>query len=213
MSGVIEAARTGQVVVFAGAGISAGPPSSLPGWNPLNAAVFRVLRARLETGIDWDDWLAQVETSINAAREADRFPPDYQAQVIEEMCGERYFRALQSLDISVTNAAHEGIAALAAAGSVRAIVTTNFDWLLERALDRCGVAYESAFDPGGYIRLRDRMVAGRAGLLPVIKVHGCVCDPLSMIDTLKQRRKGRSRAIEQCLDQLASAYWLYTAPP
>jgi hypothetical protein len=30
-----------------------------------------------------------------------------------------------------------------------------------------------------------------------------------MIDTLKQRRKGRSRAIEECLDGLFTSYWLY----
>ena len=30
-----------------------------------------------------------------------------------------------------------------------------------------------------------------------------------MIDTLKQRRKGRSRAIEECLEQMSSAYFIY----
>ncbi|HEY1242837.1 MAG TPA: SIR2 family protein [Bryobacteraceae bacterium] len=209
MSRVIEAALAGRVVVFAGAGISAGPPSSLPGWKPLNAAVFRALRARLEAGIQQFDWLEELERSIEAVRDKDRFPPDYQAQVIEEMCGVRYFQGLQSLDVSVTNAAHDGIAALAAAGAVQAVVTTNFDRLIERALDRSGVAHEAAFDADGYIRLRDRLIDDPAGALPVIKIHGCVSEPLSMIDTLKQRRKRRSRAIEDCLDQFASAYWLF----
>ena len=203
------AARQGSLVIFAGAGVSAGAPSSLPGWKPLNAAIFRALRLRLEAGLERTDWLAQSESFLDSERRADRFPPDYQAQVIEEMCGERYFRGLQALDVHVTNAAHEGIAALTAAGAVRAIVTTNFDRLIEYALDRKGVPYEAAFDTEGFIRLRDRLRSGRNEPVPVIKIHGSVSDHLSMIDTLKQRRKGRSRAIEECLDPLYSGYWLY----
>jgi hypothetical protein len=208
-SGLEAAARDGSLVVFAGAGISAGPPASLPGWKPLNAAIFRALRLRLETGLGRKDWLGQIESYLDSERGADRFPPDYQAQVIEEMCGDRYFRALQALDVQATNAAHEGIADLAAAGAIRAVVTTNFDRLIERAFDRRGIALESAFDTERFIRLRDRLNAGGGGPIPLIKIHGCVCEHLSMIDTLKQRRKGRSRAIEECLGYLYPDYWLY----
>ncbi len=93
-----EAARDRALILFAGAGVSAARPSALPGWKPLNAAIFRALRLRLEGGIDRQDWLAEPEAYIDAERRADRFPPDYQAQVIEEMCGVRYFEALQALE-------------------------------------------------------------------------------------------------------------------
>ncbi len=111
--------------------------------------------------------------------------------------------------MTVTSEGHERIAALTAAGAVRAIVTTNFDRLIERALDRQGVAYEPAFDTEGFIRLRDRLTTGGDGPVPVIKIHGCVCEALSMIDTLKQRRRGRSRAVDECLEPLYSGHWLY----
>jgi hypothetical protein len=204
-----KAIAEGELVIFSGAGVSAGAPSSLPGWKALNAAIFRALRTRLEESLGRKDWLAEPESFLDSARNADRFPPDYQAQVIEEMCGDRYFRALQALDVDVTNSAHNGIAALAAAGAVRAIVTTNFDRLIERALERQGIAYEAAFDTAGFIRIRDRLTAGCGDPLPVIKIHGSTSDHLSMIDTLKQRRKGRSRAIEECLEGLFTSYWLY----
>jgi SIR2-like domain len=209
MSRLAEAAQGGNLVIFAGAGVSAGAPTSLPGWKPLNAAIFRALRKRLETGVEAKDWLLPMEAFLDSQRDADKFPPDYQAQVIEEMCGVRYFQALQALDVDVTNAAHRGIAALTASGAVRAIVTTNFDRLIERALDAQCIAYEAAYDTERYLKLRDRLVSGEKGPVPVIKIHGSVSDPLSMIDTLKQRRKGRSRAIEECLEQLGSGYWLY----
>jgi hypothetical protein len=209
MSRLEEAALRRNLVILAGAGVSAGAPSSLPGWKPLNAAIFRALRKRLETGIQKNDWLLPMETILESQRNADRFPPDYQAQVIEEMCGVRYFHALQALDVAETNAAHRGIAALTASGAVRAIVTTNFDRLIERALEAHGVAYEAAYDLNGYISLGNRLAAGEAGPVPLIKIHGSVSDPLSMIDTLKQRRKGRSRAVEDCLQPLFPGYWLY----
>jgi len=50
-----------------------------------------------------------------------------------------------------------GIAALAAAGVVRAIVTTNFDRLIERALEQHGVAYEVAYDDDGFAKLGQRL--------------------------------------------------------
>jgi hypothetical protein len=34
-----EYARRGELVVMAGAGVSAGRPTSLPGWNALNEAI------------------------------------------------------------------------------------------------------------------------------------------------------------------------------
>ena len=136
---LVEFARRGELIVMAGAGVSAGRPSALPGWKPLNAAISHALCHRLESSLDRPGWLADIAPLVDAERDADRFPPEYQAQLIEEMCGERYFRALQALDIDVMNPSHDGIAALAAAGAVRAVVTTNFDRLIEQALDGRGL--------------------------------------------------------------------------
>jgi len=198
-------ARRGELVVMAGAGVSAGLPSAVPSWYPLNAAIFAALQRRLESGIGRAGWLDEIGHAVGDARTEGRFPPDYQAQVIEEMCGPRYFRALQALDIDIGNAAHEAIAALAAAGALRAVVTTNFDRLIERALARRGVPFIAAFDEAGYVEARDV----RAGVLPVIKVHGCVSSALSMVDTWKQRRRGRSDRLIACLEPLHEAFWLY----
>lgn len=199
-------AQQGELVVFAGAGVSAGWPSALPGWKPLNQAILNALRLRLETALDRQGWLESRVAEVDAQRGMERFPPEYQAQIIEEMCGERYFHALQALDVSVINVAHDGIAALAEAGALKAIVTTNFDRLIERALDQRGVPYVVAYDDAGYQSLT---AAPADGGLRLIKIHGCVSAPLSMIDTLKQRKLGRSRHLQTCLTPLHSAYWLY----
>jgi NAD-dependent SIR2 family protein deacetylase len=53
---------------------------------------------------------------------------------------------LQALDTEVRNANHEAIAALAADGYVRAVVTINFDRLIERALTASAVQYQVFYD-------------------------------------------------------------------
>ena len=45
--------------------------------------------------------------------------------------------------------------------------------------------------------------------LTVIKIHGCVSAHLSMIDTLKQRRCGRSEHLIRLLDDLREGHWIY----
>ena len=200
-----EYAGRGELVVMAGAGVSAGWPAAVPSWNPLNESIFHALRVRLAAGMEKPGVLEPLESSVTDARKGQQFPPDYQAQLIEEMCGMRYFQALQALDIEHGNAAHEAIAVLAAGGALRAVVTTNFDRLIERSLERCGVAFTPAFDEAGFAAL----TSARDGPLPVIKVHGCVSSPESMVDTWKQRCRGRSQALIDVVAPLHDAFWMY----
>jgi hypothetical protein len=202
-------AGRGEVIVMAGAGVSAGKPSALPGWKPLNSAIAYALCMRIESSINRAGWLSGLMPEIDGQRMTDRFPPDYQAQIIEEVCGDRYFRGLQALDVDVINAGHDGIACLAAAGALKAIVTTNFDRLIERALDQRNVQYTVSHDDAGYIEMAGRLKAKKNEILPIIKIHGCVSDHHSMIDTLKQRKQGRSQHLQTCLDELHAGSWLY----
>jgi len=204
-----QAAARGEVVVLAGAGVSMVKPSALPGWKPLNTLIAEVLRARLENALGREKLLELPMDELDFSRHADRFPPDYQAQIIHEMCGRDYFRALQSLDVDVTNAAHEALASLAQSGKLTAIVTTNFDRLIEIALAQRGVSFEAVYDDAGFESLAQRFASGEKVPLPIIKIHGSVCDPDSMIDTLKQRRLKRAPALGKCLKFLHAAYWLY----
>lgn len=200
-----------DLVVMAGAGVSAGIPASLPGWYALNAAIIAALAARVEEGVNRPGWLSKVVPTIDQARELSRFPPEYQAQLIEEMAGDRYFRGLQALDVDqeAITPSHDSIAALAQAGLLRAVVTTNFDRLIEQALDRRGVSYSTHIDPAGFRALAERLPLAPSSPVPIIKVHGCVSSHTSMVDTLRQRVQGRSRALLACLDAFRASHWLY----
>ncbi|CAN5793828.1 hypothetical protein BH11BAC3_BH11BAC3_12910 [soil metagenome] len=142
-------------------------------------------------------------TTVKQKRTEDAFPPAYQAQLMVERAGIKYFELLSAVDSDTYNAVQYYTALLAKADLVRAIVTTNFDQNFERALTQSGVNYKSYFDGEGFNEIaKDE----DKGMLPVIKIHGCSSSPISMIDTSKQRLQGRSKALENILLQLLQNY-------
>ena len=208
-SNLFEFANKGNILVFAGAGVSAGQPSSLPTWKTLATSIAFELCNHLESDLNRPDWLINVKKLIESSSKINRFPPEYQAQLLEEMSGELYFKALQSIDIGIINENHYNIAKLAKRGAIKAIVTTNFDRLIEKALDQQDVKYEVAYEDNGYKATIRRLQNDKDHSLQIIKLHGCVSDHLSMIDTLKQRKLGRSNLIKECLQPLFDKYWIY----
>lgn len=203
------AARHRQVVILAGAGVSSNPPSALPGWLALNDAIAGVLADRVGSAVGKTAWTTSVADLLATRRRTGAFPPEYQAQILEEVCGLTYFDALTTLDVTQYNQAHDGIAALAQAGALRAIVTTNFDRLIERALDNRGIPYVSVYDDSGFSSTASALARREDRALPVIHVHGSVVDASSLVDTLKQRKLGRSRLLTDLMEALGEAYWLY----
>ena len=201
LAALAEQAKVHGLVVLAGAGVSMPVPSCLPGWTDFNDAVLHGLAERAEqlTG----GGLPSSETMIGLRTLRDEIgalPIDFQAQLMEEECGPDYFRVLQSIDADATNRCHDAIAALAGAGNVNAIVTTNFDRLIERALDARGVTYRVFRRTSEFDELEDALAAG--GTLAVVKVHGSADLPDSMVDTLRQRVQGRPESLVRALEEL-----------
>src|SRR5262245_52747980 len=123
------------LVVLAGAGLSMGPRSSLPGWTDVNDAFLDSLGVcgpdAAGVGVCVADAaefevpaVGQVLGLIRQQRAiADVAQPDLQAQLAEERLGEHYFAVFRPLDIETWNDGHAAVAALAATGLVRAVVT------------------------------------------------------------------------------------------
>ena len=128
--------------------------------------------------------------------------PDLQAQLAEESLGEHYFAVFEPLDIETWNDGHAAVAALAATGLLRAVVTTNFDRLIELALDAAGVSADVYCAPEDFERLAALEHGSAPARIPVIKVHGSVGRATTMVDTLRQRVLGRPKALESALVRL-----------
>ena len=202
---IAAAARKEGLVVFAGAGLSVPAPSSLPGWSKLNDAFLEAVCFRLTTfahpdinGFQLRDYLAQRRNENKV------ISPDFQAQLAEDECGEDYFRMFQALDVKAWNSGHAAIAGLARARILRAVITTNFDRLIELALAAAGITPRVCKDIADFEGLAPLLTNPQDDSrdVIVIKAHGCVSEARSMVDTLRQRVKGRPRALEQAISTL-----------
>jgi hypothetical protein len=191
------------IVIFAGAGCSMAPPSSLPGWNNLNDLILETLWDHLEVYGFQDRFREKILSTIMQKREENKFPPDYQAQRMVERAGIKYFQLLSAVDSEHYNATQYYTANLAKQGIVKAIVTTNFDCNFERAFEAFGIPYHSYYDEEGFNQLS---FPNSSPEVPIIKIHGCCSSPGSMIDTRKQRLQGRAKALEHALIQLMHGY-------
>ena len=200
---VARDAQAHGLVIVAGAGLSMGPPSSLPGWTDINDAFLENLAVRLGMH-GCGDVAAAVLQLVRERRDAAAVAqPDLQAQLAEESLGEHYFGLFKPLDIDTWNDGHAALAALASTGLVRAVVTTNFDRLIERAIQSAGGRPSVFCAPEEFERLSAGLVeAGESGAMPVIKVHGSVDRASTMVDTLRQRVVGRPKALEEVLTSL-----------
>lgn len=201
--------RGGPFVVFVGAGASAMPPSRLPTWTEFNDLLLECLCDLLAEFSDNRQPTAKMLAIFRARRDQTRFfAPDFQAQLIEEEIGADYFRVWQSLDTEIYGPVHAALAELARLGRLAAVVTTNFDRLIETALRKRDVMFEVFHDGPGFATLLhaiDHYVG-----LPVIKIHGSLEDEASLVDTLKQRVVGRPKPLIKILRALLRRYpWLY----
>jgi SIR2-like domain len=193
------------LVVLVGAGLSMGPPSSLPGWSAINDAFLENLALRLAEHTDGEVGNDVAEFVADRRETSDVAQPDLQAQLAEESLGEHYFALFEPLDIDAWNEGHAAVAALARTGKLRAVVTTNFDRLIELALEASGVKVAVFCDADGFDRLSRHLADPAANPidgLPVIKVHGSVGQRSTMVDTLRQRVLGRPEALESSLKRL-----------
>lgn len=198
------------LVLFLGAGTSMIPPSSLPSWYQFNDLILEALTKRVADYTGHESYAKEVLATLTSRRDTTEFfCPDYQAQLIEEECGEDYFRVLQALNTNEFNSIHAGITELARGNKLTAIVTTNFDRLIERALLAAGVGFQVYFDTAGFESLAESLNKPAAPLT-VVKVHGSVESPASMVDTLRQRLAKRPEALENALITLLQRhYWLF----
>lgn len=183
--------RNRPPTILAGAGLSAVAPTCFPGWWALNDAVLEALGDAVERVTGRSGLSSSFRSVVAQRRDTTPFlKPDLQAQLLEDEIGDAYFRALACVDSEVPNPAHDLIARLAGAGRIGAIVTTNFDCTIERALDARGVAYRAYCAPDHFEQL-----AAHASGLALVKVHGSATMPSTMVDTLRQRLHGRPMAL------------------
>jgi tetratricopeptide (TPR) repeat protein len=198
-------------VIFAGAGISMAAPTNLPSWRDVNRIVIRSLAAAASSAVG-EPLAAKAADLILARHEQEKLPPEYQAQVLAESLHDRYFEVLRHLDSDRPNPTHLAIAWLARLGCVRAVITTNFDRVLEAAFAATGTSLHRCFQPEDFRTLASDLSRfdQQDGPCHLLKLHGSVDDPATLIDTLAQRKRGFAAPVLDCVRHLVRSYhWLF----
>lgn len=155
---------TGNLIVFAGAGISVA--AGLPTWPELARQVLGLVRAAGAS----DDAVAEVEHLVKLGRLVDAL-----SAAKEALGGHELEIAIEKAVDDTGRPPPEVVAAIAAlAPRLRAVVTTNLDRFLERAF---GGEWEHFTTPAGDL-------AQRRGY--ILKLHGTRGDRSSWVFTRRQ---------------------------
>jgi len=179
-----------SVIIFCGSGVSAVAPSLVPSWYQLNASALDELRNLALAQVLSSSSVHAAVTSLNPTD----VPLVTFSQVLSDaFAGRHWLGILTALDCDTTNAVHQSLTSLIRNGVCSALVTTNFDTLLERACREAGVDVPAVVPGEASSSVTD-------GTQPAIyKIHGSVQRPESMIDLLLDKRRGLGADIRRHL--------------
>lgn len=152
---LLDALRNGNLVIFAGAGVSAGPPAGLPGFRELAEAIAEGTGETLKDGEPEERFLGRLQQKGQKVHErAARLLLDKDPEPTDLHC--QLLRLHPTLE------------------SVR-IVTTNFDILFERAAERIFASMPEVFRAPA-LPLGSRFSG-------VVHVHGSIDSATDMVIT------------------------------
>ena len=222
---VLPDLRRGQLALFLGAGVSAGRQSGLPLWAEFRDKLIDGIRGRA---------LEYVEPKAKLALELLRIKPESLLESILDATGESPLADLLSaLRGHEPNANHHIIADLCSSGVLTCIVTTNFDCLIESALDARGfheipvsLAHNaSTGDPNAYVVAASldeweavglkTVIEPGSGTVAVLKVHGTINRSTTggrgIVATLRRAAMPLAEPKRQLLDHVLSQFSLLVA--
>ncbi|MFX1535579.1 MAG: tetratricopeptide repeat protein [Promethearchaeota archaeon] len=202
---ILDYISQGKSTFFVGAGISMISPSCLPSWWQVNHIILDSLT---NEAVKVVPDLNELTNQIKQREEEGKLPPEFVAEIIVNRLGESYFDVLQGLEGDKPNQTHFWLATLAKAGMLRAIITTNFDTLIEQAFETLGVPISVLVDPEDYEKM-DLSSPNKDIPCLLLKLHGTATRPSTCIDTLAERKRGFPPSIEKALDILGSqTFWI-----
>jgi tetratricopeptide (TPR) repeat protein len=200
--------RAHDLVLFCGAGVSMDPPATLPDWSTFRDETIKAVASAYPPLVDMVAKLTGQEI-LGARGEA--LAPELVATEVSRVNPD-YFQSLRAMDHDQPNRNHELIAALVASGLVQHVVTTNFDQLIERALANRGVDPLVVRSDDDYERAAQ---AWSTETRPVVlKLHGCLSRPETIVATIEQEAVGlsipRAFAMQHLLARHHFLFWGYS---
>ena len=180
-----------SLVIIAGAGISVAAPSNLPGWWQYNKKLIDVIKEQAAA-------LCPEASGLMDLIDVERALPVQCISdvIVKQGAGKSYFPLLGMLNSAMPNANHFALTQLAKSGRLKAVITTNFDTLIETAFRETAVPLMTV--------VRDEIYyeAARVSECRLFKIHGSALDFDTLIDTVTQKAVGLSPAKRMILERV-----------
>ena len=178
-----------RLLVVAGAGISVLAPSNLASWWGFNEALLDAIKGLAR------EFLPTVADAINRLS-LDSLPVQaFSDLVVKSFAGDSYFPLLQVLESERTNANRRALAELGRRGTLRGVVTPNFDTLIERAFREAAVPLDLHVTREHFLRVP------RANVCRLYKIHGSVTHTSTLVDTVSQKKRGLPVFLRERIEQ------------
>ena len=181
-------------ILVVGAGISIDPPSNLPSWSGFYKKMLDGIKEKvLETLPTARKLLEPIDVN--------KLPVQCISEIIVRSgAGDSYFPLLTLLESARPNANHKAIVEMVKQRMVCAIITTNFDTLLERAFRQENIKLNVIISENDYAESFQMRGCN------LFKIHGTVFDPTSLVDTVTQKYVGLSVVKRTFLKNLLKNY-------
>ncbi len=173
-----------ELVVFVGSGASIAAPSSLPSGVRMRNGIIHELCKRDPIFMDYEKEIL-----------AEELNPEMVYSLVFDAVGRDLFKTYEICDSKRFNANHLFLAQAAKKGKLSTIVTTNFDHLIEDAMEYLGLKPQEDFyvykDKDAFkTYLEIKKINPDKRKIHIIKIHGSIEDQNSMIVTMNQTGKG-----------------------
>jgi len=190
-------AREGNLAFFVGSAVSILPPSNLPTFNGMKTEIVRSILRR-----------AGDRAGRESSGDFDGVAPEVVYSCISSVVDRRFLETHQVFNVQNAgahiNANHRLLARLLLdSRSSRVLFTTNFDELIEAALEDEGATPGRDFiayhDDRGFGDFAERYERGDRQAVSIVKLHGTISRPANLATLLQEAVAGLSAAQSRAL--------------
>jgi tetratricopeptide (TPR) repeat protein len=168
------------LIIIAGAGISKDAPTNLPNWWEFNSTIVESIKKTALKQCPSAEGIIDL-IDINA------LPVQSISDIIfRQAAGNSYFGILRFLEGVAPNANHFAISELAKRREIKAVITTNFDTMIEKAFRVNAIPLICPLSESDYYNSLEE------NHCKIYKIHGSVVNEETLIDTVTQKALGIS---------------------
>lgn len=194
----LKKAKSNELIIFVGAGVSVTSPSCSPTWNSLLERAINSIK-KAHSGIaDFYNLIIHRSNKIK---------PELLCQLLYNNLHGDFFTFLDILNMGKPNNNHHNIASVAREYKIPAILTTNFDTYIEKSLCEADLKYKLYINsaPRSLRKSLNSKSIDRK-YLPLIKLHGSLDERATIILTLRQTGRNLKKDLSELLQYVFSYY-------